>query len=70
MPPPHRVPPLTDGIRVPSTSTQLLAYGTHFHVVDAPIGSMTSARNTSGTGVPNVRSSDSAKRLIRTSLYS
>ena len=28
------------------------------------------SRNTSGTGFPNARSSDSPKRLMRTSLYS
>ena len=51
-------------------STYAFVYGTHFHVVDAPIGFITSSRNTSGIGFLNTRSSDSAKRFIRTSLYS
>ena len=45
-------------------------YGTHFQVVDAPIGFITSSRNTSGIGLLNTRNSDSANRFIRTSLYS
>ena len=70
MPPPQRVPPLTDAIRFPSMLTYAFVYGTHFHVVDAPMGFITSSRNTSGMGFLYTRNNDSAKRLIRASLYS
>ena len=70
MPPPQRVPPLTDAIRLPSMFTYAFVYGTHFQVVEAPIGIITSSRNTSGICFLKSSSSESENRLIRTSLYS
>ena len=69
-PPPQRVPPLTDAMRLPSMLAYAFVYGTHFQVVEAPIGFITSSRKTSGIGFLNNRSNESAKRLMRTSLYS
>ena len=40
------------------------------NAVEAPSGSMMLAFNTSGTGWPKTRSTESANRLMRTSLYS
>ena len=66
---PTCVPPLIEGIICPSTSARALSYGIQRQVSDAPIGVMTSPRRTSGSGRFQTRSSESASRLIRTSLY-
>ena len=70
-PPPQRVPPLTDSTGFPLISTvDFGPYPCHFHSLEAPILSMMFSFSTSGSPLPKTRASESANRLMRTSLYS
>src|SRR5437868_9392640 len=69
MPPPQCPPPLTDCTFLPSMSTHELSCPYHRHVDEAPIGSITSSRSTSGSDRRHTCSAASASTFTRTSLY-
>src|SRR6476620_7404082 len=69
MPQPQCPPPLTDWTFLPSISTHELSYPYQRQVDEAPIGSITSSRSTSGSDRRHTCSAASAITLTRTSLY-
>src|SRR2546426_184756 len=69
MPPPQWPPPLTDCTLWPSISTHEFSYPYQRHVDEAPIGSITSSRSTSGSGRRHTCRAASAIAFTRTSLY-